>query len=597
MIRASIIVIFALIIQNATSPFSSARPSDNSFSGLVVTSAFTTTPLYTTLTTAISSLTGLSATVDVTTSPSVYAILSPVVLALANSNIGTFQALNNNLNTWNTFFAQTRNANANYINRYNQWSAALNNLTQSIPLVAQYNQTLPNLTIVTGFVKNMSDTDFSIFNVYNQFLNKYFEFNQTTNFVLSQLTSLNSQLSIQLAADESFYNNQLMLNFNLLSQPVGQMINQVVQPINQLAVYMANYQAGVPLYLNNMVGVGLNNIQNSNTQIQNIITQINTFLGVYQSNMTTLTSTLVGNINTQVTNNVNAFNTYMSTAPNQYNILWGSVNTVNGILTGMVSRLPFMTLELQWAGALLNWAMTKVSYDFTNLLNTQMMYTTSINNILQSFDSLVVAGNHFNDNLLPGPVGSFQVYSGLYTYGVWNLDVAANFPGGLNPAQTSRCQVYSWPLIVWNAVVTANNITRITVQNLDINYAFEAYLGYVSNSTGIYAYVAVSDPVAASGLLQVNVQCGTPSTSLSVSPNSVSSWGSASLLSNFGAFFSANPMGPTGAAYFGEEAMTVFQAFDDSGLESNQSINNNLQAEPSPATLEEIDLEDEEAVA
>lgn len=585
--QASIVTILALMIQATISPFAAQAGSDNSFGGLIAVPLFSATSFYASITASIASLTAIASSVDVTTTQSLYTILSNFVTTFANNEINLFMSLSNDANTWNQFYSTVKNSDDNYKRKYAFWNATLNNLTTINPLLTQFKLTQPNITAANGLVANMTVLDLYIFNNLTMLINNVFGYEVKTNQTLAQLTSLNSQLALNLALDENNSNNLLLQNFQNLQLPIGPVVNQLILQVNQFSSYMQNYTLGVLAYLNSIVQGGISNIQNYNGQVNSISGQINNFGSAFSQNISILGNTLIVNLNNMVNANVSELNAIFGQQLTNYNSLWAQVNTLNGIIQGVSNNLPLFNQNLNWGNQLLNWAMSKVNYDFTNIMNYQLMYTNAINNIFQSFDSMIVAENHFNDNILAGPVRSFALYSATYVYGTWTPSVSANFPNGLTNDQAQRLTVWTTDVLIFDSVITSANITRVTLQNFDINYAFEGHLGYVIDSTGIHAYVAVSDPIASSGLLQINVEVGFANTApYTNTPSSVNIYGTAASNGNFSPFFTQVVMGPNGQTAFDQSVINSFMV---------QMEVSSLNTEVTPAILEDID--EEEAIS
>lgn len=550
MFRISALILCALAIQMVTSPaFSPAFNADNSLTGLSPAVAFNMTAFYNVTIANIASLTALNTVaVTVSAASSLYTILSNMTQTMGVYDVANFNTFTAHNNMWNQFFSTVKQFDDSFKRRYAAWTNNLNTRLNAQRVITMYNALLPNITVVNAMVGNITVTDLSFNNNMTIFNNNFWAIQMSVNQTLNAIANLNT-FSQQVLSNEIFnINNNLSAFVQNQTSRINPILDALVAQINTYASYITNYTLGVQSYLGSIVQTGLNNIINHHTLVTNITTLVNTFATGFPQNITNITDNITSALNTLTTNNVNELTGIFAATATSYNTLWHNVNTLNGLIQGMAYNLPLLVSEFNWANQLLAWAQSKANYDFTNLLNYQLIFTAQINNLLASFDSMIIAENHFNDNILPTPVNAFAFFSSTFTFGQWTLDVAANFPGSLTTAQAARCVVYSTVVFTFNTAITNSNITAVTMQNLDPSYSSEAYMGYLVNSTAVYGYVAVADPIATSGLLQINVEFGAVLTGTSaVNQFAPATFGTASLLSNYSPFFTQRLMGPTGA--------------------------------------------------
>lgn len=503
-----------------------AAGPNNVMQGLTPPSLFNTTSTYTAITSANACLTALLASVSVNSTSAVYACVTSAVTAIANTDIANFNTLSASINGYNSLLSTVSNADSNYKKKY----AALNvTLTQRIkfPVVPNlYNNIVPNITSVNVLVANMSATNGNISSNLTSLAGMSFNFVAQTNILFTNLSATNAQLANSLSTDLSFYANNLTQYLAQQIPLLNAAAAQVAVLVANVATLMVNYPASVPIYLNQILAAKVAYLNTVAASITTLIASLSAYNTDYPNNFSNNQTALLASVNTIVTANSTALNTLMGASATSYSTILAAVYALNNRINAVLINLPFLNAELFYSQRLLTWAQTKVEYDITNLLNYQMVWSSSIFNLFTQFDNLIIGENHFYNELQNAPSNSFALTTSTYNLGLWNADLNTNFPNGLSADQSARLTTYSFLIAPYNQNFNAQAILRISSQNLDISYGFEAYLGWAITSQGIMGYVAVSDPLAASGLLSINVEYAVPITgSFAVSQIATTNYG------------------------------------------------------------------------
>ena len=523
-----IATLFIVVFMTAN-PFLSlggAAGTNNVMLGLTPPSLFSTTSTYTAITSANACLAALLASVSVTSTSAVYACVTPAVTAIANTDLANFNTLSASINGYNSLLSTVSNADSNYKKKY----AALNvTLTQRIkfPVVPNlYNNIVPSITSVNVLVANMSATNGNISSNLTSLAGMSFNFVAQTNILFANLGATNAQLANSLSTDLSFYANNLTQYLAQQTPLLNAAAAQVAALVANVATLMVNYPASVPIYLNQILAAKVASLNTAAASITTLIASLSTYNAQYPNNFSNNQTDLLASVNTIVSANSAALNTLMSASATSYSTILAAVYALNNQINAVLINLPYLNAELFYSQRLLNWAQTKVEYDITNLLNYQMVWSSSIYNLFTQFDNLIIGENHFYNELQNAPSNSFALVTSTYNLGIWTADQNANFPNGLSADQSARLTTYSLLIAPYNQNFNAQAILRISSQNLDISYGFEAYIGWAITNQGIMGYVAVSDPLAASGLLSINIEYATPITgSFAVSQIATTNYG------------------------------------------------------------------------
>ena len=483
----------------------SAQPN-NLMQGLTPSALFNTTATYIQITAANTCLTALLATVSVGSSTDVYNCVSTAVSFIASATLTNFNTLSAGINNYNSLLSSVSNADSTYKKKYNALNATLTQRIK-VPVVPNlYNNIVPNINAVNLLVANMSVVDRFIAGNLTALAATSYNFVGLSNNLMAQLSGINANLANSLANDLSSYGNNLSTFLNTQTPLLNAAANQVSSSVTNAAQLMANYVLSVPNYLNQILNAKLANLNAVSTNITNLSTILLNFNTNYNQVFLLNQTALLGSFSNIVAGNISSLTNLMSNAASSYNTILSSVTTLNNQINAILINLPFLNAELFYSQRLLVWAISKTEYDITNLLNYQMVWSSSVSNLFTQFDNYIIAENHFLNELPGNLVNGFNLISSTYNLGLWTLDSNANFPGTLTADQSSRCTTFSFLIAPFNNGFTFSSNFSVSTQNLDISYSFEAYLGYTVTANGIMGYVAVSDALAASGLLSINIE-------------------------------------------------------------------------------------------
>jgi len=496
----------------------SANPS-NLWAGITPPALFSTTNLYTTVTAAITSLTAMSATVTVASSSAIWTIVAPAVTAIAQANIANFNTLTQNLNTHNTFLSNCNNADSNYKRKYKYLNVTLTQMITNPTIPSMYNAILPSINQTNFLVANMTLLNTYFSGNLTQLGGLTFNLVNTSNFLFGQLSQINANMANSLSSDLSMYGAQLNQYMATQTPILNNAASMATSYTNNAVTLMANYPASVPIYLNQLLSAKSNSMNAVMASINSLTSTLTTLNNNYPSLFLANQTTLLSSVDSMVASSITALNNLMAgtatSSTSSYTFLLNQLYTANNYILAIQNNLPYMNAELLYSQRLLNWAFNKTQYDMINLLNYQMMWTTSIANLLTQFDNLIISENHFLNELSNPPApNAFNLVTSTYIIGAWNSDIAANFPGGLTTDQASRLKVYSFLICPYSnnptGGFTPTSSFRVSTLNSDTTYSFEAYMGYSVSTTapnlGIMGYIAVSDPLASSTFLSINVE-------------------------------------------------------------------------------------------
>ena len=506
-----------LILVSPLYSIGGSAPANTLNSGNVPTIAYSVSAFNTTMQTAITCLTALVSSVTYTSTSSVWACSTPAVTAIANLYIANYQVINGGLNAYASLLSAVNIKDTNYRRNYTNFVNIITARVNKPVVIGMYNMLLPQIIQINQTAGNLTGI--------NQFIGQNFTFLVQQNLTFVQNTStLQSRISNQNANNSqqavlSFLNSSIVLTNNLLSQQqiLNDQIAQTLQYSNNVNIWMNDYSLGAKLYLDFLLNDKINNMNKSVIKINNNRDALNSQADAYPHSMLNNTANIFNSWDSMLAANQTTINNAFTNTTSNLQALLSSSYALNGQMQAIQLSTPFLQSELNYAQSLFNWGISKTEYDIVNLQNYMVFLTTQFANILQQFDSCIIAENHFYNQFTAAPTNSFGLINAVYTLGTWTTDLAANFPGGLTSDQALRVSVYSY-LIPYNSAFTSSSIVRINYFGNDMNFGYEFYLGYSISTLGVSCWVAVSDPILSSGDLTFSVEYAIPITgSLAVS--------------------------------------------------------------------------------
>lgn len=445
--------------------------------------------------------------------------MKALIKAMGDQHINTVLAIMKGIDVYKAYISQVKNADQGfkikYQNALNITSARASQPQALREFSAIQNDTTNALNTIGRLVQlnaQILERNQSLRNTLRDYRN------QTDNLMRSMIDTL-ADHNTKMNEEVTKINTDANKLFGDLKVKAEAVRTEVDTNINDFKAAATTSENVVTKYLTGL-------FTKKNAQLIKVIEDINTAKTALETAKTAYTTEITGKKDA-ITSGLDTFKTDQTIKFDPYFAADSGFTVASDKVKKSVAAFRWSQLYykyyldvLGFSQRLFNWVTRKTDFDFMSLFNFQTSYSTQVGNIFASFENLGLAQSIVYKQVVAASGDKYEqaVSTVEFRFGEWKTIAKADFPITVAAADADLYTYVRAPLRLFDTKFTsATTSYRFSVRNYDTTYSFYL-LGAVKlhtaaidteNPPGAYAYLALSDPNAANGLVTVTLAVAT----------------------------------------------------------------------------------------
>lgn len=441
--------------------------------------------------------------------------MKAVIKALGDQHINTVLSIMKGVEVQKGLVSKVRNVDQGFKIKYQEaFNITATRLSQSQALKefsAIQNDTVSALNTIGRLVQlnaQILERNQSLRNTLRDYRN------QTDNLMRSMIDTL-ADHNTKMNEEVTKINTDANKLFTDLKAQAETVRTDVDANINDFKTAATTAENAVTKYLTGLYTKKNAQLTTAITAINTAKTALETAKATYTTDINAKKDAITGGLDTFKTEQTTKFSPYFA-ADSAFTLASGKVKQSVAAFRWSQLYYKYYTDVLSFSQRLFNWITRKTDFDFMSLLNFQTSYSTQVGNIYASFENLGLAQSVVYKQVVAasGDLYEQAVSTVEYRFGEWKIVPKAEFPITVAAADADLYTYVRAPLRLFDTKFTASTTSyRFSIRNYDTSYTF-FMLGSVKlhttaidtdNPPGAYAYLALSDPNAASGLVTASL--------------------------------------------------------------------------------------------